>query len=177
MGFPGGLVCALLLLLLMGGVQAVVLPRTKILLLLFLTAFIWVAVILILLLAVRYKKRILFNLTEKFKCLLLQTSMHRLGSQPVLLTPLSHLHLHRDSHLHHGPSQHLHLQRRLLFCPGGMRSPGHLSPHLPFTPIHRFELHAGLFGRGCLFTHAHHDQEPFVMRHGLGLCPFNRIKS
>ena len=53
LGFPGGLVCALLLLLLMGGVQAVVLPRTKILLLLFLTAFIWVAVILILLLAVR----------------------------------------------------------------------------------------------------------------------------
>ena len=54
LGFPGGLVCALCLLLLIGGVQAVVLPRTKILLLLFLTAFIWVAVILILLLAVRY---------------------------------------------------------------------------------------------------------------------------
>ena len=53
LGFPGGLVCALLLLLLMGGIQAIVLPRTKILLLLFLTAFIWVAVILILLLAVR----------------------------------------------------------------------------------------------------------------------------
>ena len=53
LGFPTGLVCALLLLLLMGGVQAVVLPRTQILLLLFLTAFIWVAVILILLLAVR----------------------------------------------------------------------------------------------------------------------------
>merc|ERR1712223_1099162 len=55
LGFPSGLVCALCLLLLMGGVQAVVLPRTKILLLLFLTAFIWVAVILILLLAVRLR--------------------------------------------------------------------------------------------------------------------------
>ncbi len=53
LGFPSGLVCALILLLLMGGIQAVVLPRTTILLLLFLTAFIWVAVILMLLLAVR----------------------------------------------------------------------------------------------------------------------------
>ena len=54
LGFPGSLVCALLLLLLLGGIQAVALPRTTILLLLFLTAFIWIAVILMLLLAVRY---------------------------------------------------------------------------------------------------------------------------
>ena len=40
--------------LLLGGIQAVALPRTTILLLLFLTAFIWIAVILMLLLAVRY---------------------------------------------------------------------------------------------------------------------------
>ena len=55
LGFPGSLVCALLLLLLLGGIQAVALPRTTILLLLFLTAFIWIAVILMLLLAVRYE--------------------------------------------------------------------------------------------------------------------------
>ena len=55
LGFPGALVCTLLLLLLLGGVQALVLPRTIILLLLFLTAFIWVAVILMLLLAVRLR--------------------------------------------------------------------------------------------------------------------------
>jgi adenylate cyclase 1 len=36
-------------------VQALVLPRTTILLLLFLTAFIWIAVILMLLLAVRLR--------------------------------------------------------------------------------------------------------------------------
>ena len=65
LGFPGGLVCALLLLLLMGGVQAVVLPKTKILLLLFLTAFIWVAVILILLLAVRLRC-IVWDLSRSF---------------------------------------------------------------------------------------------------------------
>ena len=197
LGFPGGLVCALLLLLLMGGVQAVVLPRTKILLLLFLTAFIWVAVILILLLAVRYKKD-LFYLTEKSKCLLLQTSMHRLGSQPILFTSPGHLYLHRDPHLHHGPSQHVHLQRRLLWSGlRRMRSPGNLSPHLSPTPIHSLELHVGIFSCGRLPTHANNDQkvinvvevwwlqklkfpaffQPVVMRYGLGLCPFNRIKS
>jgi adenylate cyclase 1 len=53
LGFPGALVCTLLLLLFLGGIQALVLPRTTILLLLFLTAFIWVSVILMLLLAVR----------------------------------------------------------------------------------------------------------------------------
>lgn len=65
LGFPGGLVCALLLLLLMGGIQAVALPRTTILLLLFLTAFIWVAVILMLLLAVRLKC-IVWDLSRSF---------------------------------------------------------------------------------------------------------------
>ena len=41
--------------MLLGGIQAIALPRTTILLLLFLTAFIWIAVILMLLLAVRYE--------------------------------------------------------------------------------------------------------------------------
>ncbi len=36
--------------------QALVLPRTIILLLLFLTAFVWIAVILMLLMAARFKK-------------------------------------------------------------------------------------------------------------------------
>eukprot|EP00095_Tigriopus_kingsejongensis_P012404 snap_masked-scaffold755_size101758-processed-gene-0.9 protein:Tk12404 transcript:snap_masked-scaffold755_size101758-processed-gene-0.9-mRNA-1 annotation:"adenylate cyclase" len=55
LGFPGSLVCALVLLLLLGGIQAIALPRTTILLLLFLTAFVWIAVILMLLLAVRLR--------------------------------------------------------------------------------------------------------------------------
>ncbi|XP_059084537.1 Ca(2+)/calmodulin-responsive adenylate cyclase-like isoform X2 [Tigriopus californicus] len=55
LGFPGSLVCALVLLLLLGGIQAIALPRTTILLLLFLTAFIWISVILMLLLAVRLR--------------------------------------------------------------------------------------------------------------------------
>jgi len=55
LGFPGSLVCCLLLLLLLGGVQALVMPRTIILLLLFLTAFVWVSVVLMLLLAARMR--------------------------------------------------------------------------------------------------------------------------
>ena len=74
-GFPASLACSLILTLLLGGLQvchlwmtssnkmnvmskhlqALVLPRTTILLLLFLTAFIWIAVILMLLLAVRLR--------------------------------------------------------------------------------------------------------------------------
>lgn len=44
--------------------QALVLPRTTILLLLFLTAFIWIAVILMLLLAVRLRSVILQYFSE-----------------------------------------------------------------------------------------------------------------
>ena len=54
-GFSASLAMSLLLLLFLGGVQAVVLPRTLILLLLFLTAFVWIAVVLMLLLAVRLR--------------------------------------------------------------------------------------------------------------------------
>ena len=55
MGFSASLAMSLLLLMFLGGVQAVVLPRTLILLLLFLTAFVWIAVVLMLLLAVRLR--------------------------------------------------------------------------------------------------------------------------
>ncbi|CAB4057615.1 ADCY1 [Lepeophtheirus salmonis] len=51
--FPGALVCCLLLLLLLGGIQVLVLPRTLILLLLFLTSFAWISIVLMLILAVR----------------------------------------------------------------------------------------------------------------------------
>ncbi|KAG8315768.1 Adenylate cyclase type 1 [Homalodisca vitripennis] len=54
-GFSSSLACSLVLLFLMGGLQAVILPRTIILLLLFLTAFIWISVVLMLLLAVRLR--------------------------------------------------------------------------------------------------------------------------
>ena len=54
-GFSASLAMSLLLLIFLGGVQAVVLPRTLILLLLFLTAFVWIAVVLMLLLAVRLR--------------------------------------------------------------------------------------------------------------------------
>ena len=64
-GFPASLSCSLVLSLLLGGLQALVLPRTTILLLLFLTAFIWIAVILMLLLAVRLRC-ILWDLSRSF---------------------------------------------------------------------------------------------------------------
>lgn len=60
-GFPASLACSLILTLLLGGLQALVLPRTTILLLLFLTAFIWIAVILMLLLAVRLRYQLLYH--------------------------------------------------------------------------------------------------------------------
>uniref|UniRef100_A0A8D8X293 adenylate cyclase n=1 Tax=Cacopsylla melanoneura TaxID=428564 RepID=A0A8D8X293_9HEMI len=53
--FTSCLACALLLLVFIGILQAVILPRTIILLILFLTAFVWIAVVLMLLLAVRLK--------------------------------------------------------------------------------------------------------------------------
>ncbi|XP_050314795.1 Ca(2+)/calmodulin-responsive adenylate cyclase isoform X2 [Anthonomus grandis grandis] len=52
-GYSSTLACALMLLLLLGTLQAIILPRTVILLLLFLVAFIWISALLILLLAVR----------------------------------------------------------------------------------------------------------------------------
>jgi len=64
-GFPASLACSLILTLLLGGLQALVLPRTTILLLLFLTAFIWIAVILMLLLAVRLRC-IIWDLSRSF---------------------------------------------------------------------------------------------------------------
>jgi hypothetical protein len=64
-GFSSSLACSLVLLLLIGGLQAVILPRTIILLLLFLTAFIWVSVVLMLLLAVRLQW-ILWDISQSF---------------------------------------------------------------------------------------------------------------
>uniref|UniRef100_A0A1B6D199 adenylate cyclase n=1 Tax=Clastoptera arizonana TaxID=38151 RepID=A0A1B6D199_9HEMI len=54
-GFSSSLAGILVLLFLIGGLQAVILPRTIILLLLFLTAFVWISVVLMLLLAVRLR--------------------------------------------------------------------------------------------------------------------------
>lgn len=64
-GFSSSLACALVLLLLIGGLQAVILPRTIILLLLFVTAFIWISVVLMLLLAVRLRW-ILWDISQSF---------------------------------------------------------------------------------------------------------------
>lgn len=65
MGYSSTLACALVLLLLLGTLQAVVLPRTIILLLLFLVAFIWISAILILLLAVRLRW-IIWDISHSF---------------------------------------------------------------------------------------------------------------
>lgn len=64
-GFSSSLACSLLLLLLIGGLQAIILPRTIILLLLFVTAFIWISVVLMLLLAVRLRW-ILWDISQSF---------------------------------------------------------------------------------------------------------------
>ncbi|CAB3384407.1 Hypothetical predicted protein [Cloeon dipterum] len=64
-GFGSSLTCCLLLLTLLGAVQSIVLPRTTILLVLFLTAFAWVAVVLMLLLAVRLRI-ILWDISQSF---------------------------------------------------------------------------------------------------------------
>ncbi|XP_066145642.1 adenylate cyclase type 1 isoform X2 [Euwallacea fornicatus] len=64
-GYSSTLACALVLLLLLGTLQAVVLPRTTILLLLFLVAFIWISALLILLLAVRLRW-ILWDISHSF---------------------------------------------------------------------------------------------------------------
>ncbi|CAH1156233.1 unnamed protein product [Phaedon cochleariae] len=64
-GYSSTLVCALVLLVLLGTLQATVLPRTIILLLLFLVAFIWISVVLMLLLAVRLRW-ILWDISHSF---------------------------------------------------------------------------------------------------------------
>ncbi|XP_059470227.1 Ca(2+)/calmodulin-responsive adenylate cyclase isoform X2 [Neocloeon triangulifer] len=64
-GFGSSLTCCLLLLTMLGAMQSVVLPRTTILLVLFLTAFAWVAVVLMLLLAVRLRI-ILWDISQSF---------------------------------------------------------------------------------------------------------------
>ena len=53
--FGSSLACSLVLLVFLGGLQLAVLPRTLILLLLFLTAFVWTAVLLMMLLAARLR--------------------------------------------------------------------------------------------------------------------------
>lgn len=64
-GFSGELVCSLFLLMLSTALQVAVFPRTFILLLLFLTAFIWISSILMLMLAARLKW-ILWDLSHSF---------------------------------------------------------------------------------------------------------------
>ncbi|XP_030753255.1 Ca(2+)/calmodulin-responsive adenylate cyclase-like isoform X5 [Sitophilus oryzae] len=64
-GYSSTLVCALVLLGFLGTLQATVLPRTIILLLLFLVAFIWISAVLILLLAVRLRW-ILWDISHSF---------------------------------------------------------------------------------------------------------------
>lgn len=65
LGFSIELLCSLLLLMLSTALQVAVFPRTFILLLLFLTAFIWIASILMLMLAARLKW-ILWDLSHSF---------------------------------------------------------------------------------------------------------------
>lgn len=65
LGFTTAMGCSLLLLILGAALQVTALPRTFILLLLFLTAFIWVSAILMLLLAVRLKW-IIWDISESF---------------------------------------------------------------------------------------------------------------
>ncbi|XP_018896468.2 adenylate cyclase type 1 isoform X1 [Bemisia tabaci] len=64
-GFTISLACSLVLLVLIAGLQATILPRTIILLLLFLTAFVWISVVLMLLLAVRLGW-ILWDISQSF---------------------------------------------------------------------------------------------------------------
>ncbi|CAG9862342.1 unnamed protein product [Phyllotreta striolata] len=64
-GYSSTLACALVLLVLLGTVQATILPRTTILFILFLVAFVWIAVVLMLLLAVRLRW-ILWDISQSF---------------------------------------------------------------------------------------------------------------
>ena len=104
--------------------QALVLPRTTILLLLFLTAFIWIAVSLI---PINLILRCIFihtfcstlrSVLPSSSCRILYlpagdldappggpTEVHHLGSLPLLPPPPRHHHLLHHPHLHHGPGQ------------------------------------------------------------------------
>ncbi|KAK7499404.1 hypothetical protein BaRGS_00009379, partial [Batillaria attramentaria] len=53
--FSSSLICSLLMLMCMAGLQAVILPRTLLLLMLFLAGFTWISVVLILILSVKLK--------------------------------------------------------------------------------------------------------------------------
>uniref|UniRef100_T1J6T7 adenylate cyclase n=1 Tax=Strigamia maritima TaxID=126957 RepID=T1J6T7_STRMM len=53
--FASGMLCALILLILLGTVQVIILPKTVILMVLFITAFVWISVLLMLLLSSRLK--------------------------------------------------------------------------------------------------------------------------
>ncbi|KAL8615133.1 hypothetical protein ACOMHN_054502 [Nucella lapillus] len=53
--FSGSLICALLMLICTAGLQAVVLPRTLLLLMLFMAGFTWIAIVLILILSVKIR--------------------------------------------------------------------------------------------------------------------------
>lgn len=64
-GYSSALVCALILLVFLGTLQVTVLPNTILLLLLFLVAFIWISVVLMLLLAVRLRW-ILWDISHSF---------------------------------------------------------------------------------------------------------------
>ncbi|XP_057653494.1 Ca(2+)/calmodulin-responsive adenylate cyclase isoform X4 [Diorhabda carinulata] len=64
-GYSSTLACALVLLVLLSTLQAIVLPRTTILFILFLVSFVWIAVVLMLLLAVRLRW-ILWDISQSF---------------------------------------------------------------------------------------------------------------
>ncbi|XP_041365496.1 adenylate cyclase type 1-like isoform X2 [Gigantopelta aegis] len=53
--FSGSMICALIMLICVAGLQAVILPRTLLLLMLFLAAFTWISIVLMLLLSVQIK--------------------------------------------------------------------------------------------------------------------------
>ncbi|XP_018562676.1 Ca(2+)/calmodulin-responsive adenylate cyclase isoform X3 [Anoplophora glabripennis] len=64
-GYSSALVCALILLVFLGTLQVAVLPNTVLLVMLFLVAFIWISVVLMLLLAVRLRW-ILWDISHSF---------------------------------------------------------------------------------------------------------------
>ena len=104
--------------------------------------------------------------------------MHCLGHQQKLFATSSHFDIHRHPDLHHGPSQHLHVQHRLLprgGLQGLLRRSRQLQSHMPASAVHCPQLHVGISGRGRLSKNAYYDQEPFALRHGLSLHPANWI--
>ena len=105
-----------------------------------------------------------------------QVKMHCLGHQQKLFASSSHLDIHRHPDLHHGSSQHLHVQHRLLprgGLQGLLRRSRQLQSHMPASAVHCPQLHVGISGRGRISKNAYYDQEPFALRHGLSLHPAN----